>query len=61
MRPRFPWMGWWYAAIALGFALLALQHLVTGDKFWLVGVRLIIAVGFALLAAMEFKARKLKR
>lgn len=61
MRSSFRWMAWWYAAIAIGFGLLALQHLVTGDKLWLVGVRLVIALGFALLAAMEFRANKLKR
>ena len=61
MHPSFRWMAWWYAAIAIGFALLAIDHLVTGDKLWLVGVRAIIALGFALLAAMEFKTRKRNR
>jgi O-antigen/teichoic acid export membrane protein len=61
VRRSFRWIAWWYAAIAIGFALLAIEHLVTGDKLWLVGVRLIIALGFAFLAAMEFKTKKLKR
>jgi hypothetical protein len=61
MRRRFQWMAWWYAAIAVGFALLAIEHLVTGDKPWLIGVRIIIALGFAFLALMEFKARKRKQ
>lgn len=54
-------MAWWYAAIGVGFALLAVDHLVTGDKLWLVGVRLIIGVGFGFLALMEFKAKKRNR
>lgn len=54
-------MAWWYAAIGVGFALLAVDHLVTGDKLWLVGVRLIIGVGFGSLALMEFKAKKRNR
>jgi hypothetical protein len=54
-------MGWWYAAIAIGFALLAIEHLISGDRLWLVGVRVIIALGFVCLAAMEFKTKKLKR
>lgn len=61
MRRRFQWMAWWYAAIGLGFALLAIAHLVTGDKLWLVGVRAILAVGFGILALMEFNAKKRKR
>ena len=61
MRRSFAWMAWWYAAIGVGFALLAVDHLVTGDKLWLVGVRLIIGVGFGSLALMEFKAKKRNR
>ncbi|HZS57480.1 MAG TPA: hypothetical protein VFA65_23980 [Bryobacteraceae bacterium] len=59
-RSRFQWMAWWYAAIAIGFGLLAIDHLITGDKLWLVGVRLVIGLGFGLLALMEFKAKKRK-
>lgn len=58
MLRGFQWMAWWYAAIAIGFGLLAIDHLVTGDKLWLVGIRLVIALGFGLLALMEFKAKK---
>ena len=61
MRRRFEWMAWWYAAIGVGFALLAVEHLITGDKLWLVGVRIILALGFALLSLMEFKAKKRNR
>jgi hypothetical protein len=61
VRRRFEWMAWWYAAIGVGFALLAVEHLITGDKLWLVGVRIILALGFALLSLMEFKAKKRNR
>ena len=48
-------MGWWYAAIAAGFVLLALYHLLVSDVNWLIGVRLAIAGGFGLLAWMELR------
>ncbi|MBV8811824.1 MAG: hypothetical protein JO033_24400 [Acidobacteriaceae bacterium] len=51
------WMGWWYCAIAIGFALLAIEHMLTGDKPWLIGVRFVIAAGFGFLGWMEFHAR----
>jgi hypothetical protein len=52
------WMAWWYLAIAAGFALLAIVHIVNRGKPWLIGIRLVIAAGFAFLASMEFRARK---
>ena len=55
------WLAWWYLAIAVGFVLLAIDHVLTGDKAWLVGVRLIIAMGFGLLSFMEFNALKKRR
>jgi hypothetical protein len=60
-RKRVRWMAWWYSAIAIGFALLAIDHLVVGDKAWLIGVRIIIAAGFGLLAYMEFHSNGRKR
>ena len=48
-------MGWWYAAIAAGFVLLALYHVLVKDVKWLTGVRLVIASGFGLLAWMELR------
>jgi hypothetical protein len=54
-------MAWWYAAIAIGFGLLAIDHLITGDKLWLVGVRVVIGAGFGLLAFMEFRTKKRNR
>jgi len=53
-----PWLAWWYLTIAVGFALLALDHLITGDRPFPITVRLIIALGFGLLSYMEFKAIK---
>ena len=54
----FRWMAWWYAAIAVAFLLLAISRAITGEKPWLVGVRLIISAGFTILAIFEFKARR---
>ena len=54
-------MAWWYSAIAIGFALLAIDHMITGDKAWLIGVRAAIAAGFSLLAYMEFHSSGRKR
>jgi len=51
---RFQWFGWWYAAIAAGFALLAINRAMVGEKLWLVCVRVVISLGFGLLAYMEF-------
>ena len=53
-------MAWWYFAIAIGFALLAIDHLILRDKPWLIGVRFVIAAGFGLLAYMEFHANRRK-
>ena len=50
-------MAWWYFAIAVGFALLAINRAIIGEKLWLIGVRVIIALGFGSLALMEFRAK----
>jgi hypothetical protein len=52
------WLAWWYLTIAVGFALLALDHVITRDKPLPITVRLIIAAGFGLLSYMEFQAIK---
>jgi hypothetical protein len=52
------WLAWWYLTIAVGFALLALVHVMAGDKPLPITVRVIIAIGFGLLSYMEFKAVK---
>lgn len=55
------WMAWWYSAIALGFALLAINRAIVGEKLWLIGVRVVIAFGFGTLALMEFRTKDGKR
>jgi hypothetical protein len=50
-------LAWWYATIALAFALLAVDRLLRGRAAWLIGVRLVISVGFGALAIMEFRGR----
>ena len=55
---RFRWMAWWYSAISVAFLLLAVSRAITGEKLWLVVVRLIISAGFAILATFEFKAKR---
>lgn len=57
---RIRWIAWWYVAIAAGFLLLAIDHMLTGDRAWLVAVRLVIAAGFGLLAYMEFRGVRRK-
>jgi hypothetical protein len=51
------WMAWWYTTIALGFALLAINRAIVGEKLWLIAVRVVIALGFAALALMEFRTK----
>jgi hypothetical protein len=48
------WLAWWYLTIALGFLLLAARYALLGEKWWFVGLRVIIAGGFALLSYAEF-------
>jgi hypothetical protein len=57
---RFRWFAWWYLTISLGFVLLAVNRAIAGEKAWLIGIRLIISAGFAVLALMEFKAKDKK-
>jgi hypothetical protein len=57
VRGRFRWYAWWYSAISLGFLLLAVNSAVVGDRVWLTLIRLVIAAGFAILAAFEFRAK----
>ena len=51
------WMAWWYLAIALGFTLLAINRAIVGEKLWLIGVRVVIALGFGTLALMAFRGK----
>ncbi len=50
-------MGWWYLAIAVGFAILAIDHILTKDAPWLIAVRVVIASGFGFLAWMELRKK----
>jgi len=54
-RRRSRLLAWWYVAIASGFALLAIVYALRREKLWLIGVHIIIALGFGVLAAMEFQ------
>jgi hypothetical protein len=57
----FRWIAWWYVTISVAFLLLAISRAITGEKPWLVGVRLIISAGFAILAIFEFKSRRKRK
>lgn len=54
---RSRWFAWWYAAIAIGFLLLAISQGLIFGGVWQVVIRLLIAAGFAALSAFEFKTR----
>ena len=58
IRKRIRWLAWWYLTIAVGFGLLAIDHLILRDKAWLISVRLILAAGFGLLSRMEFTKKR---
>lgn len=51
------WLAWWYLTISLGFLLLAARYALVGEKLWLVGIRVVIAAGFAVLSYAEFRSR----
>ena len=51
------WMAWWYFTIAAGFLALAISRALAGGNKWLVGLRILIAIGFALLGWIEFPKR----
>jgi len=48
-RLRTKLFAWWYFAIAAGFALLAINRLLVGERMWLIILRFAIALGFLLL------------
>jgi hypothetical protein len=47
---------WWYFAIALGFALLAINQAFIGRNAWPVVLRFVIAAGFAALGYIELRS-----
>jgi hypothetical protein len=46
---------WWYFTIALGFLLLAINQVLVHAKLWLIGLRVVIALGFAALGYLELR------
>lgn len=61
MRLNSRLMAWWYFSIALGFLLLAINRAIVGEKPWLIGLRVILALGFGTLALLEFRAKNGRR
>ena len=55
------WIAYWYISIGIGFLLLAIYNAMIGGKAWLIGVRLIIAAGFAFLGWMDLRARSRRK
>ena len=47
--------GWWYLSIGFGFLLLAIVHLLQGARLGAVVLRVVVAIGFVLLASMQFR------
>ena len=51
--------GWWYLSISVGFLLLAIAGVVNERaRLFFTAMRLVIAVGFAMLAALQFRYGK---
>jgi hypothetical protein len=49
---------WWYICIGLGFVALAVRAFVAGAPGWSVGLRVLVAIGFLLLGAVELQRRR---
>jgi hypothetical protein len=47
--------GWWYVTIGLGFLLLAIVNTMRGARLAGIVIRIVIAIGFALLGWMQFR------
>lgn len=47
--------GWWYVSISLGFLLLAIVNTMRGARLAATVIRIVIAIGFALLGWMQFR------
>jgi len=57
MQAKSRFYAWWYFTIALGFLLLAINRAIVGEKIWLIILRIVIAVGFAMLGYAELRSR----
>ena len=53
--------GWWYLSIALGFLALAARQMIVGGNTFGIVIRLMIAVGFAALAWVTWRAASRRR
>jgi hypothetical protein len=59
-RRNYRFFALWYFTIALGFVLLGIHKLLTGEKPWLIIIRFVIAAGFAALGYLELYAFRRK-
>ena len=57
VRPRKGWFVVWYLCIGVGFVLLALRAFLLGVSATGVALRLVIALGFLLLAWFQNRER----
>ena len=57
-RRKRRWYAYWYFSIALGFLLLAVRYSILGERPWLVSLRVVIALAFALLGYCEWRASR---
>jgi len=56
-RLRTRLFAWWYFAIAAGFALLAINRWMLGERMFLVVLRFGIAVGFLILGVLTWRSK----
>jgi protein-S-isoprenylcysteine O-methyltransferase Ste14 len=54
-RRRARMFAWWYVCIGAAFVLLGVRSVLRSDPIWAVGIRFVIAIGFAVLAAGTFR------
>jgi hypothetical protein len=47
--------GWWYLSIGVGYLLLAIVNSLKGARLAGVILRIVVALGFAMLAGIQFR------
>jgi hypothetical protein len=47
--------GWWYLSIGVGYLLLAIVNSLQGARLAGVILRIVVALGFAMLAGIQFR------